>query len=128
MAVWDTALKGDLDGVKAAVENGADIEERGGLWEGTALHHACLNGHTSVAEYLIQRRAEVHSRDKNGYLPIHYACLNGHLDTVKLLVSKGSDFTSTNNNDDTPLNLALRYGRTLVAEYLTQRDAEAAGN
>ena len=128
MSVWDAALKGNLDGVKAAAENGADIEESGGLWEGTALHHACLNGHTSVAEYLIQRRAEVHSRDKNGYLPIHYDCLNGHVDTVKLIVSKGSDITSTNNNGDTRRHLAIRNGRTLVTEYLTQRGAEAAGN
>ena len=78
MSVWDAALKGDLDGVKAAVENGADIEERGEWREGTVLHYACLYGHTFV-EYLIERGAEVNCRDKDSYLPIHWACSGGHL-------------------------------------------------
>ena len=123
MSVWEAALLGDLDGVKAAVENGADIEERGGIWKGTALHYACLYGHTLVAEYLIQRGAEVNCRNKDGDLPIHDACLRGHLDIVKLLITKGSDFTSTNNNGRTPLHYASLYGYTEVTDYLTQHGA-----
>ena len=30
MSVWAAAERGDLNGIKTAVENGADIEERGG--------------------------------------------------------------------------------------------------
>ena len=122
MSVWDAAEKGDLDGVKAAVENGADIEERG--WtEGTALHCACLDGHTLVAEYLIERGAEINCRDKDGYLPIHMACWRGHLDTVKLLINKGSDFTSTSNYGTTPLDIASTCGYPRLTDYLTQHGA-----
>ena len=124
MSVWDATWIGDLDGVKAAVENGADIEEREGFSEGTALHYACFYGYLSITDYLIQRGAEVNSRDLYGYLPIHYACENGHLDIVNLLTSKGSDLT-TNDDGDTPLDIASRYGHTGVTEYLMQCGAEA---
>ena len=127
MSVWAAARKGDLDGVKAAIENGADIEERGGVLGGTGLHDACYNGHTAVVDFLIQRGARVNSRNKYGYLPIHSACREGHLDTVKLLVSKGSDFRSTSNDGLTPFHLASLNGHTSVADYLMQRVAEAAG-
>ena len=123
MSVWAAAREGDLDGVKAAVENGADIEERGGFLNGTGLHQACFDGYTSVAEYLIQRGAEVNSRNTLGYFPIHCACREGHLDAVKLLIDKGSDFKSTDNFGLTPLLLASMNGHTRVAEYLTQHGA-----
>ena len=45
MSVWAAVWTGDLDGVKAAVANGADIEEHGGRFlVGNGLHHACYNG------------------------------------------------------------------------------------
>ena len=125
MSVWKAGRKGDLDGVKAAVENGADIEERGGLWGGTALHYASTGGYFSITDYLIQRGAEVNCKDNTGSLPIHYACGEGHLDTVELLIRKGSDFTSTDIFGNTPLDHASMNGHTRVTEYLTQRAAEA---
>ena len=128
MSVWAAAEKGDLDGVKAAVENGADIEKRGGRWKGAGLHYACWGGYFSMVDYLIQRGAEVNSRDKKGWLPIHCACCNGHLDTVKLLIRKGSDFTSTNNYGHTPLHIASLSEHRPVVDYLKQRIAETAGN
>ena len=126
ISVWAAASIGDLDGIKATVENGADIEERGRVLYGTGLHDAYYNGHTAVADFLIQRGAQVNSRNKYGYLPIHSACRKGHLDTVKLLVSKGSDFRSTSNDDLTPLHLASWNGHTSVADHLMQLGAEAA--
>ena len=125
MSVRYAALKGDLDGVKAAVENGADIEEQGEFLGGTALHDACLTGYFSITDYLIQRGAEVNCTDKYGWLPIHYACGEGHLDIVKLLISKGSDFTSTDEYGVTTLNLASMNGHTRVTKYLMQCAAEA---
>ena len=121
MSVWAAAEIGDWDSVKAAVENGADIEERGGVLKRTALHYACLYGHTSVAEYLMKCSAEVNSRDKVGSLPIHYACgWKGHLDAVKLLIGKGSDFTSTNDVGQTPLHIASLNDNDAIVDYLVQ--------
>ena len=85
-----------------------------------------MNGHTSVAEHLIQCGAKVNSMDKDGYMPIHYAGQNGRQDMVKLLITKGSDFTSTNNAGRTPLDLALLNEHTAVADFLS--GAEVAGD
>ena len=124
MSVWAAAKKGDLNGVKAAVENGADIEEQGGEFPtGTGLHHACFKGYFSISDYLIQSGVGLNSRNKHGSLPIHYACIDGHLDTVKLL-SKRSDFRSTNNYGHTPLHFASLNGHTSVAEHLIQCGVE----
>ena len=124
MSVWAAAKKGDLDGVKAAVENGGNIEEQGGWFPaGTGLHHACQKGHYSMADYLIQSGSKVDSRNMFGSLPIHYACIHGHLDTVKL-VNKGNNFASTNDYGRTPLHFASLNGHTLVAEYLIECGAE----
>ena len=128
LSVWAAAREGDLDGVKAAVENGADIEERGGLFHGTGLYYACWRGCFSTVDYLIHCGAKVNCRDNNSDLPIHYACESGHLDTVKLIISKGSDFTSTNNYGRTPLHVASLFGHRPVVDYFRHRSAEAAGN
>ena len=125
LSLLAAVLKGDLDGVKAAVENGGDIKERLGLGKTTVLHYACRWGYFSITELLIQRGAEVNCGDRVGNLPIHSACWDGNLEIVKLLISKGSDFTSTNGNGHTPLDIALYFGHTGVVEYLIQRAAEA---
>ena len=120
MSVWAAAGKGDLNGVKAAVENGADIEEQGGEYPaGTGLHHACYKGYFLISYYFIQCGAGLNFRNKHGSLPIIYACIHGHLDTVKFL-SKRSDFRSTNNYGRTPLHLASANGHTSVAQHLIQ--------
>ena len=124
LSVWAAAEKGDLNGVKAAVENGADIEEQGGEYPaGTGLHHAYYKGYFSISDYLIQSGAGLNSRNKHGSLPIIYACIYGHLDTVKFL-SERSDFRSPNIHGRTPLHLASVNGHISVAEHLIQCGAE----
>ena len=75
MSVWAAVEERDLDGVKATVENGADIEGRGGFWEETALHYPCWGGYFSITEFHIQCGAQVKCRDKCDYLPIYCACM-----------------------------------------------------
>ena len=124
MSVWAAAEKGDLTGVKAAVEDGADIEEQGGKYPaGTGLHQACYKGYSSIYDYLIESGADRNTRNKYGSLPIHFACIHGHLDTVKELC-KRSDFRSPNNYGRTPLHFASLNGHTSVAQHLIQCGAE----
>ena len=125
MSARYAALHGDLDGIKAALENGEDIEMRGRLSQRTALHYACWGGYFSITDFLIQRGADVNSRDKGGSLPIHYACESGHLNIVQLLISKGSDVTTTNKCGNTPFDIASLNGHAEAADYLMQYGAEA---
>ena len=49
----------------------------------SALHHACVNGHTAVCDVLIRAGANVKTRNKFGASPLNVAVASGHLSTVK---------------------------------------------
>jgi hypothetical protein len=40
----------------------------------TALHKAALNGHLDIVKYLLPQKAEVHSKDADGWTALHNAC------------------------------------------------------
>ncbi|KIJ06606.1 hypothetical protein PAXINDRAFT_91740 [Paxillus involutus ATCC 200175] len=53
---------------------------------GTPLHSACLGGHISIVELLVQKGADVNMQGSNSCTPIHLACSGGHVSIVKLLL------------------------------------------
>jgi len=46
----------------------------------TALHLACLNGHSDVVRTLIEAGANMRSRDKEMATPMHFACSEGSIE------------------------------------------------
>ncbi|KIJ04466.1 hypothetical protein PAXINDRAFT_94682, partial [Paxillus involutus ATCC 200175] len=58
---------------------------------GTPLHSACLGGHISIVELLVQKGVDVNVQGSNSCTPIHLACLGGHISIVKLLLRMGAD-------------------------------------
>ena len=45
----------------------------------TALHRACMGGHTSVAKFLVTSKADITVRDEDGDTPLKKAFLTGHV-------------------------------------------------
>ena len=74
------------------------------------MHLVCLNGHLTVATYLIEERAcNSACRYNVGSAPVFEACCGGHLDIVKYLVEEQRcDPASSNNNDWTLLHIACQ--------------------
>lgn len=60
---------------------GADISslDKEGL---TALSWACLKGHKSVVQYLVEKDATIDQTDKNGRTPLDLAAFYGDSDIV----------------------------------------------
>lgn len=60
---------------------GADISlvDKEGL---TALSWACLKGHKSVVQYLVEKDAKIGQTDKNGRTPLDLAAFYGDSDIV----------------------------------------------
>ncbi|MDT8399724.1 MAG: ankyrin repeat domain-containing protein [Pseudomonadales bacterium] len=131
-ALAEAASSGDLDGVQALLQQGADIDAR--LRDGsTALHQAVLGDHTAISLKLLALGADPASADRYGITPLYLAALNGNADIVAALLAAGVDANTPDPSGETALMTAVRTGRREVVELLLahsarvdQRDPEFA--
>jgi len=84
--------KGCAQSVIAALDSGADLEERDiHGYSGLPLRIACFMGHARIVELLIARGVNVHARNEQGHSgAIRMAVRGRHHDIVKLLMSHGA--------------------------------------
>ena len=91
----------------------------------TCLHAAAVNGHLSICRLLIDKGAELESKDWYGWAPLHHAAIEGHIEIVRLLCDRGADVKARDNNGWRPLHHAAEYGHiTVVKELIEERNAE----
>ena len=102
-----------------------DVDIRGSCKK-TPLQYACLNGHLSIAEYLISKGANVKAKDEYKDFVIHYACMGGLLPIVQYLIEKQNVAVDIKNgsHDMTPLHYACSFGHLKIAEYLISKGAD----
>lgn len=55
----------------------------------TALHFACEQGHTDIAEVLLSRGADIEAKTECGRTPLMKASRAGHLCAVQYLIGRG---------------------------------------
>jgi len=55
----------------------------------TPLHYASGNGHLSVVEYLVNQKADINAKNKDGKTPMVLAFKNGKSNVIEFLESKG---------------------------------------
>ena len=92
---------GNLEMVKALIENGADVNSRDSS-QNTPLHLACDNGNLEMVMVLLEKGATIDAINIDEDTPLHFACLNGHTDLAMALIKKGADIYATDNNGSTP--------------------------
>lgn len=82
----------------------------------TALTLACVGGHTSLAQLLIKRGADLEHRDKKGFTPLILAATGGHLEICRMLIEAGCLVDAqADRTKDTALSLACSGGRKDVS-------------
>jgi cytochrome c len=116
-AIHDAAKKGDVAGIAAALDGGADANEIAGLV--TPLYVAAINGHLEAVRLLISRGADVNLSIKFG-TPLHAAAQKGCLACVKLLVEAGADVNALAPERKPVIHLAKKFGYSDVADYLVK--------
>src|SRR3954467_3042286 len=104
------ARQGEIESVKALLDAGAEINQRGSGDPVTPLVIATMNGHFDVAKYLLDKGADPNLAQNNGVAPL-YAALNcqwaakalypqprayeqqhtTYLDLMQALLDKGAD-------------------------------------
>ncbi|XP_008566139.1 PREDICTED: ankyrin repeat domain-containing protein 23 isoform X2 [Galeopterus variegatus] len=77
----------------------------------TALHWACLKGHSQLVNKLLAAGATVDARDLLDRTPMFWACRGGHLDILKQLLNQGAKVNAQDKEGDTALHEAVRHGR-----------------
>jgi len=83
-ALIESAVIGDIDGVRAALAAGADIHAT----QDGALRSAALNNHAEMVNLLLAAGANVHA-DHDGAM--RWAAYHGHVDVVRVLLASGVD-------------------------------------
>ncbi|KAM5227540.1 ankyrin repeat domain-containing protein 23 isoform 2-T2 [Ctenodactylus gundi] len=86
----------------------------------TALHWACLRGHSQLVDKLLAAGAAVDARDLLDRTPMFWACRGGHLDILKRLLNQGAQVNARDKIWSTPLHVAVRTGHSDCLEHLIE--------
>lgn len=73
----------------------------------TPLHLAALNGHYQIAEYLIQKGADIKLVNKKNQNALMLACSQGHVKVAHFLITNGASVDQKDDRGDTCLHMAL---------------------
>ncbi len=101
--LWTPASAGDLETMKEGIAGGADVNAREPAGQATPLMVAAVYGETDAAKLLIDHKAKLDLKNKDGATALHIASFFAHPRTAKLLVDRGADTTIKTNNGDTAL-------------------------
>ncbi|KAF7587418.1 hypothetical protein BBP40_007258 [Aspergillus hancockii] len=82
---------GDIDIVELLLAHGADINTMIGGEKYTALQEVARRGLETMVEFLIDKGANVDSRQRNGQTALHQAAKEGQAGVVALLLRKGAN-------------------------------------
>jgi cytohesin len=121
--LFDAASDGDLAGVQAELDKGADVNAKNkDGW--TPLNFATDGGHKEVAELLIANGADVNAKDDQGSTPLKFAAYRGQKEIVELLIAAGAVVNAKDGTGRTPLHSAADEGHKKVAELLVANGAD----
>src|SRR5689334_6819396 len=124
--VADAAMRGDRDGVRTLLKQGADVGAAQG--DGmTALHWAADRGDAELAEMLIYAGANVAAVTRIGqYTPLHLAAKAANAAVVDTLLKAGASVSAkTSPSGVTPLHLAAASGNAAIVKTLIAHGADA---
>ncbi|MBU8869503.1 MAG: ankyrin repeat domain-containing protein [Gemmatimonadales bacterium] len=124
--IHDSVAAGDLDQVRALLEEDSTLMESKGNTGFTPLHTACFTGQVAIANYLLDNGADIKSHDIFQYIPLHRACYfpDPDRDLILRLIDMGSSVNAKGIYGATPLHWAAYRGGPNVATLLLEKGAE----
>src|SRR5262245_7193964 len=120
-AIHDAAKKGDVAAIVAALDAGADVNEREHM--ATPLYYAVKRGHFAAAKLLIERGADVNAPMEYWGEPLMVAAVQGRVDLMSLLLAHGAIPDSTVNGE-TALHAATLIGCLACVKALVEAGAD----
>lgn len=113
-------IRNDASAAIELIKRGMDVNtvDRAG---NTLLIQAMRRDVPELIDYLMQRRARINTRNRNGETALSIAAYTGKLSYVQRLIEAGAEI---NFYGWAPLSYAAFNGHTAIVEYLLQRGAE----
>lgn len=115
------ASHGKLEIVKRLVDLGADLNMRGGVYDGNALNEAATEGWFEIVKFLLSHGTEIDLSDPKRN-PMFGAILSGNVDIAKILIESGIDisikYTGKSMKNMDALAFAIERGQTEIADLL----------
>jgi ankyrin repeat protein len=84
---------------------------------------AAAEGHKPVVEVLLELKADVNSKSKQGYNPLLFAVRQGNADIVELLIGRGADLNAAQAQGATALVIAIQNAQWDIAGMLLDKGA-----
>jgi ankyrin repeat protein len=119
------AYFGRVETAMALLKNRHDLDSKD-TYGRTPLLWAAEKGHAAVVKLLLEKGAELETKDKDyGQTPLSWAVKSGHEAVVKLLLEKGAELeTKDKDYGRTPLLWAVKSGHETVVKLLLEKGAE----
>src|SRR5262245_59152703 len=114
--IFESVRSGDIKRVKELLKNDPKLATTRSEDGSTPLHLAALEGHSAIAQLLIDSRAEVNARGPRNETPLHLAMYDGHRELAELLLDHKADLNAQNSSGETPLHIAARKGHRELVE------------
>ncbi|MEZ0225852.1 MAG: ankyrin repeat domain-containing protein [Alphaproteobacteria bacterium] len=115
--------RGDAEQLRAAIAEGADIEDKGGSYY-TALYRAVDSRQKECVAVLLENKADVNAKSSTGHTALIEAARDGSFDIAKMLIEHGADVNAARKDDgETALHMAARHGRGDVIKLLLESGA-----
>ena len=90
----------------------------------TALHIASSFGLKLIVRMQLEKGADIHMQDYNGWTALHRATENGHEDMVQLLLDNGADPNQKAKYGGTALHRAATRGHVAITQLLMKANAD----
>ncbi len=121
--------KGDLEGVKSALNKGADINVKVCLGWPLFVYAAdrkydVYGKNIEIAKYLIEQGANVNEKTEKGMTCLMFMANWGNFELVKSLVEKGAKINEKIDGRATALNYAAQNGNFDIVSYLVEKGAK----
>jgi hypothetical protein len=122
----DAAVHGDHANILSLlIEHGADIEGLNGSGSGwTPLNFASSHGRLEVGQCLLDRGANIETRDSQGRTPLILAAQQGHVEFARMLLERGAVIDAQDEGGKSALHFAAEDGSTQAVQLLLEHGAD----
>jgi ankyrin repeat protein len=122
--IHEFARNGNLESVKALIEQDSEMIDAKDQDGRTPLHWACRGVHLDLVKFLVEKGANVNAEDNNKIVPLHSLASRNNAAAIELLVTKGALVDSEDYGGNTALHHAAMNNAAAAVALLIKKGAE----